>query len=68
MQEDLAKLQQIQGHLEALEQLAASYPEDHSTRWVIESLQLNRARTVVEEEIVKLRESLRYGTMDYGSQ
>jgi hypothetical protein len=61
MQEDLAKLQQMQGHLEALEQLAASYPENHSTRLVIESLQLHRARTVIEGEIVPLRESLGSG-------
>jgi hypothetical protein len=58
MQEELAKLQQIHNHLAVLEHLAASYPENHSTRRVIESLQLYRARTVVEGDIVMLRESL----------
>jgi hypothetical protein len=58
MEEDLKKLQLIHTHLAALEQLAASYPENHSTRLVIESLQLYRARTVVEGDIVTLRDTL----------
>jgi hypothetical protein len=58
MEEELKKLQLIHTHLAALEQLAASYPENHSTRMVIESLQLYRARTVVEGDIVTLRETL----------
>ena len=58
MAEELGKLQQIHAHLAALEQMAASYPENHSTRLVIESLGLYRARTVVEDDIVRLRESL----------
>jgi hypothetical protein len=58
MEEELSKLQQIHAHLAAVEQLAASYPENHSTRLVIESLGLYRARTVVEDDIVTLRESL----------
>jgi len=48
MAEDLEKLQQIHAHLAALEQMAFSYPEDHSTRLVIEALELYKARTVVE--------------------
>jgi hypothetical protein len=58
MEEELSKLQQIHAHLAAVEQLAASYPENHSTRLVIESLGLYKARTVVEDDIVTLRESL----------
>ena len=58
IEEDLKKLQLIHTHLAAVEQLAASYPENHSTRLVIESLQLYRARTVVEGDIVTLRETL----------
>jgi hypothetical protein len=58
MEEELSKLQQIHAHLAAVEQLAASYPENHSTRLVIESLELYKARTVVEDDIVRLRESL----------
>jgi hypothetical protein len=41
-----------------LEQMAASYPENHSTRLAIESLELYKARTVVEGDIVRLRGSL----------
>ena len=65
--EELSKLQQIHAHLAALEQMAASYPEDHSTRLAIESLQLYKARTVVEGDIVALRGSLGYGTEGYGT-
>jgi hypothetical protein len=64
MAEDLEKLQQIHAHLAALEQMAASYPEDHSTRLVIEALELYKARTVVEDDIVRLRGSLGQGTTD----
>jgi hypothetical protein len=67
MAEELSKLQQIHAHLAAVEQLAASYPEDHSTRLLIESLDLYRARTVVEDDIVRLRGSLGFGTTGYGT-
>ena len=67
MAEELSKLQQIHAHLSALEQMAASYPENHSTRLAIESLELDKARTVVEGDIVALRGSLGYGTTGYGT-
>jgi len=67
MAEELSKLQQIHAHLAAVEQMAASYPEDHSTRLLIESLELYKARTVVEGEIVRLRGSLGHGTHGYGT-
>jgi hypothetical protein len=67
MAEELSKLQQIHVHLAAVEQLAAAYPENHSTRLMIESLELYKARTVVEGEIVPLRGSLGYGTTGYGT-
>jgi hypothetical protein len=67
MEEELSKLQQIHAHLAALEQMAASYPENHSTRLAIESLELYKARTVVEGDIVALRGSLGYGTEGYGT-
>jgi len=67
MAEELSKLQQIHAHLAALEQMAASYPENHSTRRAIESLELDKARTVVEGDIVTLRGSLGYGTTGYGT-
>jgi hypothetical protein len=67
MAEELSKLQQIHAHLSALEQMAASYPENHSTRLAIESLELYKARTVVEGDIVRLRGSLGYGTTGYGT-
>src|SRR5215216_6687145 len=67
MAEELSRLQQIHAHLAALEQMAASYPENHSTRLAIESLELYKARTVVEGDIVTLRGSLGYGTTGYGT-
>ena len=67
MTEELSKLQQIHAHLAAVEQMAASYPEDHSTRLLIESLEMYKARTVVEGKIVRLRGSLGYGTTGYGT-
>jgi hypothetical protein len=67
MAEELSKLQQIHAHLAALEQMAASYPDNHSTRLLIESLELYEARTIVEDDIVRLRGSLGFGTTDYGT-
>jgi hypothetical protein len=67
MAEELSKLQQIHAYIAALDQMAASYPEHHSTRLVIESLELYKVRTVVEDDIVRLRGSLGYGTADYGT-
>jgi len=67
MAEELSKLQQIHAHLAAVEQMAASYPEDHKTPAVIESLKLYKARTAVEDDIVRLRGSLGYGTTGYGT-
>jgi high-affinity nickel permease len=63
MDEELRKLEQINAHLAALEQMASSFPKGHSTRVMIESLLLQRAREVVEEDIGTLRESLGYGTL-----
>jgi hypothetical protein len=67
MAEELSKLQQIHAHLAAVEQMAASYPKDHSTRLLIESLELYKVRTVVEDDIVRLRGSLGHGTHGYGT-
>ena len=67
MAEELSKLQQIHAYIAALEQMAASYPEDNRTRLLIESLELYKARTVVEGEIVALRGSLGHGTTGYGA-
>jgi hypothetical protein len=67
MAEELSKLQQIHAHLAAVEQMAASYPKDHKTRLLIESLDLYKARTVVEDDIVRLRGSLGHGTQGYGT-
>ena len=63
IEEELGKLQRVQGHLEALEQLAASFPQAHSTRLVIEALKpdLDRAHTAVKEDIETLRRSLGHG-------
>ena len=67
MAEELSKLQQIHAYIAALDQMAASYPEDHSTRLLLESLELYKVRTVIEGDIVKVRGSLGYGTTGYGT-
>ena len=67
MAEELSKLQQIHAHLAAVEQMAASYPKDHKTRLLIESLDLYKARTAVEDDIVRLQGALGYGTEGYGT-
>ena len=67
MAEELSKLQQIHAYIAALDQMTASYPEDHSMRLLIEALELYKARTVVEGDIVRLRGSLGYGTTGYGT-
>jgi len=68
MAEELSKRQQIHAHLAALDQMAATYPENHSTRLAIESLELYKARTVIEGDIVRVRGSLGHGTTGYGTQ
>jgi hypothetical protein len=62
MFEELRKAEQIHTHLAALEQLANSYPENHSTRLLIESLGVSRARSVIEGDISTLRGSLSSGS------
>jgi hypothetical protein len=61
MFEESRKAEQIHTHLAALEQLANSYPENHSTRLLIESLGASRARSVIEGDISTVRGSLSSG-------
>ena len=48
MVEELRKVQAIRDRLAELERLAETYPENRSTRLLLESLGLHRARSVVE--------------------
>jgi hypothetical protein len=48
MVEGLRKAQAIRDRLAELERPAETYPENHSTRLLLESLGLHRARSVVE--------------------
>ena len=67
MVEELRKAQAIRDRLAELERLAETctrrtYPENHSTRLLLESLGLHRARSVVEGDISTLRGSLGSGS------
>lgn len=62
MFEELRKTEQVHQHLTELERLANTYPENHSTRLLIESLGVSRARSVVEGNITSLRGSLSSGS------
>ena len=62
MEEELRKAKAIRERLAELERLAATYPEDHSTRLLLESLGLHRARSVVEGDISTLQGSLGSGS------
>ena len=52
MAEELSKLQQIHAHLAALEQMAASYPENHSTRLATYATVRSVRYSVVDRKIV----------------
>jgi hypothetical protein len=58
MVDELRKAELVRDRLEALEQIARSYPEGHHTRVLIENLGLDRALRTVEEEIGSLRDAL----------
>jgi hypothetical protein len=62
MLEELRKAEQIHQHLTELERLAHTYPQNHSTRLLIESLGLSRARSVIEGDVSTLRGSLSSGS------
>jgi hypothetical protein len=62
MVEGLWKAQAIRYRLAELERPAETYPENHSTRLLLESLGFHRARLVVERDISTLRGSLGSGS------
>ena len=62
MVEGLRKAQAIRYRLAELERPAETYPENHSTRLLLESLGLHIARSVVEGDISTLRGSLGSGS------
>ncbi len=56
--DDLRKAELVRDRLEALDQIARSFPDGHDTRVLIENLHLDRALGAVEEDIRTLREAL----------
>jgi hypothetical protein len=56
--EDLRKAELVRDRLEALDQVARTYPEGHDMRVLLDNLHLERALGVVEEEIRTLRDAL----------
>ena len=56
--DQLREAELVRDRLEALDELARSFPEGHNMRVIIEELHLERALRAVEEEIRTLRESL----------
>jgi hypothetical protein len=58
MVEELRKAELMRDRLQGLRQIAMSYPEGHAYRDLIETLQLDRALEVVEEDIRTLRDHL----------
>jgi hypothetical protein len=56
--EDLRKAELVRDRLEALDQVARTYPEGHDMRVLLDNLHLERALRAVEEEIRTLRDAL----------
>ena len=56
--EDLRKAELVRDRLEALDQVARTYPEGRDMRVLLDNLHLDRALGVVEEEIRTLRDAL----------
>jgi hypothetical protein len=58
MVEELRKAELMRDRLQGLRQIAMKYPEGHAYRGLVETLQLDRALGVVEEDIRTLRDHL----------
>ncbi len=58
MVDELRKAELVRDRLEALDQIARSFPDGHDTRVLIENLHMDRALGAVEEDIRTLREAL----------
>jgi hypothetical protein len=58
MVEELRKAELVRDRLEALNQIAKSYPEGHDMRVLLENLHVERALGVVEGDIGSLRDAL----------
>jgi hypothetical protein len=56
--EDLRKAELVRDRLEALDQVAKTYPEGHDMRVLLDNLHLERALRAVDEEIRPLRDAL----------
>jgi hypothetical protein len=58
MVDELRKAEFVRERLEALDQIARSYPEGHHTRVLLENLGLDRALRAVEEDVGRLRDAI----------
>jgi hypothetical protein len=58
MVEELRKAELMRDRLQGLRQITMAYPAGHAYRSLIETLQLDRALEVVEEDIRTLRDHL----------
>ena len=58
MVDELRKAEVVRDRLEALDQIARTFPEGHDTRVLIENLHVDRALQTVEENIETLRDAL----------
>ena len=56
--EQLHEAELVRDRLEAVNQIARSYPEGHHMRVLLENLQVDRALRAVEEDIGTLRDAL----------
>jgi hypothetical protein len=58
MVKELRKAELVRDRLKGLKQIVKEYPEGHAYRSLVETLQLDRALQMVEEDIQRLREAL----------
>jgi hypothetical protein len=58
MVEELRKAELVRDRLEGLKRIAQEYQEGHAYRGLLETLELDRALGVVEEDIQRLRDAL----------
>lgn len=60
--EELRTAQQLSTHLKEVERLAKSYPMNHPTQLLVQSMGVSRVRSIVEGDIVTLRGALSSGS------
>ncbi len=60
MAEELRRAELVRDRLESLKQVVKSYPEGHTTRALLDALDLDRPLQAVEEDIERLWDRLLY--------